>query len=55
MYIQYINLVDKSFRVNNVFLDEQEQFRVFVVFKRGISKNYIFDAYIKTQVTHATE
>jgi len=31
MYIQYINLLDKSFRVNNVFLDEQEQFRVFVV------------------------
>jgi hypothetical protein len=28
MYIQYINLVDKSFRVNNVFLNEQEQFRV---------------------------
>jgi hypothetical protein len=38
MYIQYINLLDKSFRVSNVFLDEQEQFRVFVVFKRGISK-----------------
>jgi hypothetical protein len=38
MYIQYINLLDKSFTVNNVFLDEQEQFRVFVVFKRGISK-----------------
>jgi hypothetical protein len=38
MYIQYINLLDKAFRVNNVFLDEQEQFRVFVVFKRGISK-----------------
>jgi hypothetical protein len=31
MYIQYVNLVDKSFRVNNVFLNEQEQFRVFVV------------------------
>jgi hypothetical protein len=28
MYIQYINLLDKSFRVNNVFLDEQEQFTV---------------------------
>ena len=25
MYVQYINLLDKSFRVNNVFLDEQEQ------------------------------
>ena len=36
MYIQYINLVDKSF--NNVFLNEQEQFRVLDVFKRGISK-----------------
>jgi hypothetical protein len=45
MYIQYINLLDKSFRVNNAFLDEQEQFRVFVV----------FDAYIKPQITHATE
>jgi hypothetical protein len=55
MYIQYINLVDKSFTVNNVFWDEQEQFRVFDVFKRGISKEYIFDAYIKIQVTHATE
>jgi hypothetical protein len=33
-----INLLDKFFKVNNVFLDEQEQFRVFVVFKRGISK-----------------
>jgi len=28
MYIQYINLLDKSFRVKNVFLDKQEQFRV---------------------------
>jgi hypothetical protein len=44
MYIQYINLVDKSFRVNNVFLDEQEQFRVFVVFKRGVIAN----VYIRT-------
>ena len=29
MYIQCINLVDKSFRVNNVFLNEQEQFLSF--------------------------
>jgi hypothetical protein len=37
-YIQHINIKDKSFTVKNAFLDEQEQFRVFVVFKRGISK-----------------
>jgi hypothetical protein len=36
-------------------LDEQEQFRMFVVFKKGIAKEYIFDSSIKTQVTHATE
>jgi len=25
MYIEYINLLDKSFRVKNVFLDKEEQ------------------------------
>jgi hypothetical protein len=38
MYIQYINLVDKSFRVNNVFLNEQEQFRVFCRFQKRTSQ-----------------
>jgi len=28
MYIQYINLLEKSFRVKHVFLDEQEQLRM---------------------------
>ena len=31
MYIQYIHVVDKSFRVNNVVVDEQEQIVVFVL------------------------
>jgi hypothetical protein len=37
MYIQYILLV-KPFRVKNAFWEEQEQFRVVVIFKRRISK-----------------
>jgi hypothetical protein len=57
MYIQYINLLDKSWRAKNVqvFLDNQEHFRVFFIFKRSISKKYIFDIYFKTQISHATE
>jgi hypothetical protein len=45
MCIQYINLLDKSFRVKNVFLDEQEQFGVFAIFKRSFPNN-IFSVFI---------
>jgi len=34
----------------NVFLDEQEHLRVFVIFKRSVSKKYILDIYFKTQL-----
>jgi hypothetical protein len=53
MYIQYINLLDKSFRVNNVFLDEQEQIVNFPFICSNIPAAPAYGVYISQMIRYS--